>query len=62
MMMAAGLTALGLCAASHICDGHGLKLRDAGAVHLAETWAEVEDFAVGFSRPRAWTHKGAAIA
>ena len=37
MMMAAGLTAIGLCAASHIRDGHGLKLREA-------SWAEVEDF------------------
>lgn len=46
--VAAGMTAVGLCAASHIRDGHGLKLREAGAVHLAETWAEVEAFALGF--------------
>jgi len=46
--VAAGMTAIGLCAASHIRDGHGLKLREAGAVHLAESWAEVEHFAQGF--------------
>jgi len=46
--VAAGMTAIGLCAASHIRDGHGLKLREAGAVHLADSWAEVEDFAQGF--------------
>ena len=46
--VAAGMTAIGLCAASHIRDGHGIKLREAGAVHLAESWAEVEDFALGF--------------
>ena len=46
--VAAGMTAVGLCAASHIRDGHGLKLREAGAVHLADSWAEVEDFAIGF--------------
>lgn len=46
--VAAGMTAIGLCAASHIRDGYGLKLREAGAVHLAESWAEVEDFAQGF--------------
>ena len=42
------MTAIGLCAASHIRDGHGLKLREAGAVHLADSWAEVEHFAHGF--------------
>jgi beta-phosphoglucomutase-like phosphatase (HAD superfamily) len=46
--VAAGMTAIGLCAASHIRDGHGLKLREAGAVHLADSWAEVEHFAHGF--------------
>ena len=29
------MTAVGLCAASHIREGHDLRLRDAGAVHLA---------------------------
>ncbi|MFH1345955.1 MAG: HAD family phosphatase [Pseudomonadota bacterium] len=46
--VAAGMTAVGLCAASHIRDGHDVKLRDAGAVHLARSWAEVERIAVGF--------------
>lgn len=42
------MTAVGLCAASHIREGHDLKLRDAGAVHLARSWAEVERIATGF--------------
>jgi HAD superfamily hydrolase (TIGR01549 family) len=46
--VAAGMTAVGLCAASHIRDGHHLKLRDAGAVHLADCWADVEHFAHRF--------------
>jgi len=46
--VAAGMTAIGLCAASHIRDGHDVKLRDAGAVHLARSWKEVEGFAREF--------------
>jgi HAD superfamily hydrolase (TIGR01509 family) len=46
--IAAGMTAVGLCAASHIRDGHDLKLRDAGAVHLAHSWSDVERFARQF--------------
>jgi beta-phosphoglucomutase-like phosphatase (HAD superfamily) len=46
--VAAGMTAVGLCAASHIRDGHHLKLRDAGAVHLAHSWTEVENIAAQF--------------
>jgi HAD superfamily hydrolase (TIGR01509 family) len=46
--IAAGMTVVGLSAASHIRDGHGRRLRDAGAVHLAQSWAEVEHFAHGF--------------
>jgi HAD superfamily hydrolase (TIGR01509 family) len=46
--VAAGMTAVGLCAASHIREGHDMKLRDAGAVHLANSWAEVERFALEF--------------
>ena len=46
--VAAGMTAVGLCAASHIREGHDLKLRDAGAVHLAHSWSEVENFALQF--------------
>ncbi len=46
--VAAGMTAVGLCAASHIRDGHGPKLRAAGAVHLANSWADVAHFAQQF--------------
>jgi len=46
--VAAGMTAVGLCAASHIRDGHGLKLEEAGAVHLAHSWREVEEIASRF--------------
>jgi HAD superfamily hydrolase (TIGR01509 family) len=46
--VAAGMTAVGLCAASHIREGHDLKLCDAGAVHLAYSWPEVERFALQF--------------
>jgi HAD superfamily hydrolase (TIGR01509 family) len=46
--VAAGMTAVGLCAASHIREGHHLKLREAGAVHLANSWDEVEKIASRF--------------
>ena len=46
--VAAGMTAVGLCAASHIREDHHLKLRDAGAVHLADSWSDVDDFARSF--------------
>jgi HAD superfamily hydrolase (TIGR01509 family) len=46
--VAAGMTAVGLCAASHIREGHDLRLRDAGAAHLADSWPEVERFALRF--------------
>ena len=46
--VAAGMTAIGLCAASHIREGHDLKLRDAGALHLAHSWPDVERFAFQF--------------
>ena len=46
--VAAEMTAIGLCAASHIRDGHDVKLRDAGAVHLAQSWEEVERIAQRF--------------
>jgi hypothetical protein len=29
-------------------EGHDLKLRDAGAVHLAHSWSDVERFALCF--------------
>jgi HAD superfamily hydrolase (TIGR01509 family) len=46
--VAAGMTAVGLCAASHIRDGHHLKLREAGALHLADSWDDVERIASRF--------------
>ena len=46
--IAAGMTVVGLSAASHIREGHDLKLRDAGAVHLAQSWSDVERFALQF--------------
>jgi len=46
--VAAEMTVVGLCAASHIRKGHQLKLRDAGAVHLANSWDEVEEIASRF--------------
>lgn len=46
--VAAGMTAVGLCAASHVRDGHHQKLRAAGAVHLADSWDEVAEIAARF--------------
>jgi HAD superfamily hydrolase (TIGR01549 family) len=46
--VAAGMTVVGLCAASHIREGHDLRLRDAGAVHLAHSWSDVERFALHY--------------
>ena len=43
--VAAGMTTVGLCAASHIRPRHHLSLRDAGATHLAHSWDEVAAFA-----------------
>jgi hypothetical protein len=42
------MTAVGLRAASHIRAGHDRRLREAGAVHPARSWAEVEGFAERF--------------
>jgi len=39
--VAAGMTVIGLLAASHIGDGHGDRLRKAGAHHVAATFDEV---------------------
>lgn len=40
---AAGMTVIGLLAASHIRAGHGDRLRAAGAHHLARDYAEVAE-------------------
>jgi HAD superfamily hydrolase (TIGR01509 family) len=39
--VAAGMTPIGFLAASHIRDGHGARLRDAGAPHVARSYAEL---------------------
>jgi len=46
--VAAGMTAVGLCAASHIREGHERKLREAGAAYLARSWSEAEQMALQF--------------
>jgi beta-phosphoglucomutase-like phosphatase (HAD superfamily) len=38
----AGSTVIGLLAAGHIRDGHGAKLKDAGAHYLAVDYVQVE--------------------
>ena len=43
--VAAGMTAVGLCAGAHIRPGHDVRLRDAGATHLAGSWDDVATFA-----------------
>lgn len=39
--VAAGMTVIGLLAASHIREGHAARLREAGAHHVAATFVEV---------------------
>ena len=45
--VAAGMTVVGLTAASHIRDGHGARLADAGAHHVAATFREAEEMTRG---------------
>ena len=40
--VAAGMTVIGLLAASHIRDGHAARLQSAGAHYIADTFAEAE--------------------
>ncbi len=40
--VAAGMTAIGLTAASHVPPGHAQELRDAGAHHVAQNYREVD--------------------
>jgi HAD superfamily hydrolase (TIGR01509 family) len=42
--LAAGMTVIGLCAASHVSVGHAEVLRAAGAHHVAADWEEVGAF------------------
>lgn len=51
--IAAGMTAVGLTAASHIREGHDQRLREAGAHYLAASWDEVEQIAQRFLASRA---------
>ena len=46
--VAAGMTVIGLLAASHIRDGHAAQLKAAGAHHIAATFAEATELT------RAW--------
>lgn len=39
---AAGCTVVGLLAAGHLCEGHGARLREAGAHYLASDYCEME--------------------
>ncbi len=41
--VAAGMTVMGLLAASHIADGHGERLREAGAHFVARSFAEAAE-------------------
>jgi beta-phosphoglucomutase-like phosphatase (HAD superfamily) len=41
--VAAGMTVIGLCAASHLRDGHADKLAAAGATYIARTWQDVPE-------------------
>jgi len=42
--LAAGASAVGLCAGAHIRPGHAERLREAGAEHVFGSWPEVADF------------------
>jgi len=39
--VAAGMTVVGLCAGSHLRDGHADRMLQAGAAHAAATWDDV---------------------
>ena len=45
---AAGMTAIGLSAGSHVRPGHAESLKRAGAAHLAATWAEAAEITTAF--------------
>ena len=49
--VAADMTCIGLSAASHVREGHEARLRAAGAVHLAASWAEVADIVIAAGLP-----------
>ncbi len=41
--IAAGMVVIGLCAGSHLRAGHAARLSQAGATHVAGSWAEVAE-------------------
>lgn len=49
---AAGMAVIGLCAGSHIRDGHAERLKEAGAHYVARTWDEAAAIAEEFIRTR----------
>lgn len=49
--LAAGMTVIGLLAASHIQTGHDEVLRAAGAQHLASSFADAEEITRGLLEP-----------
>ena len=49
----AGMTVIGLSAASHVRSGHADRLKDAGALHLAHTWEAATPIAEHFLATRA---------
>jgi HAD superfamily hydrolase (TIGR01509 family) len=44
--VAAGMIVIGLCAGSHLRDGHAQRLREAGGHHIADTWIEATKLVV----------------
>jgi len=42
--IAAGMTVVGLCAGGHITNGHADSLKAAGAHHVFDSYAEIEDW------------------
>lgn len=45
--ISAGMTVIGLCAGSHLRDGHADKLAEADANHVVATWEEVAAIVTG---------------
>jgi len=51
--LAAGMTVVGLCAASHLKPDHAHRLAEAGAVHVGVDWGEVETLVSRLTGPAA---------
>jgi HAD superfamily hydrolase (TIGR01509 family) len=52
--VAAGMTVIGLLAASHVREDHAARLRDAGAEYVASTFAEAEAITRKLVAAEAW--------